>query len=76
MTPEDLVARRKRMGMTQSQMAHELGMTDRTLRRLEKGKSPIHKRTEMAVEKLMQERRLAPQALPGSTGEENDATQT
>jgi transcriptional regulator with XRE-family HTH domain len=62
--PADLIAARKLMGMSQMQFARELGVkTDRTIRRMEKGESPIHKRTEVAVEKLLADRGLALSAL-------------
>jgi hypothetical protein len=56
-TPADLKAARKRLGLSQLQFARELGMkADRQIRRMEKGQSPIHKRTEIAVEKLLADR--------------------
>lgn len=60
MTPAELIAARKRLGMSQIQLARELGMkADRQIRRMEKGQSPIHKRTEIAVRDLLKRNGLA-----------------
>lgn len=45
MTGEDLRERRKRLGLTQSDLAKLLGTTETTIRRNEKGQSPIQNPT-------------------------------
>jgi transcriptional regulator with XRE-family HTH domain len=72
LTSKGFRAAREALGMTQLQLAKALGMkTDRQIRRMEKGKSPIHKRTEVAVEKLLSDRGLAlsAQAKEADNGE-------
>jgi transcriptional regulator with XRE-family HTH domain len=53
-TPAEFRAARKLLGWSQALLAQKLGMkSEKSIRRMEKGESPIHKRTEIAVEKLL-----------------------
>ena len=50
MTAEKLKALRGKLGLTQNQMALELGYTDgRMVRRLENGEIPIHKQVQIII---------------------------
>ena len=57
MTPEELKEVRTRLGMTQSQLAHELGVTLNAVQRWEAGERPIRRVTELALETLERRRR-------------------
>lgn len=55
-TPTKLKAARKRLGLTQAQMAHELGITLSGYQRMEYGERPIERRTDLAVRYLATDR--------------------
>ena len=52
MNPTQLIAARKRLGLTQPQLAEALGITTSAIWRMEKGQRPIEKRTELAIRYL------------------------
>lgn len=52
MEPSDLRARRKRLGMTQTQMARALGLSRDFIGQMERGVAPIAPRTALAIAQL------------------------
>jgi transcriptional regulator with XRE-family HTH domain len=48
----DITAFRQALGLTQSDLAEKLGVDQATISRLETGKLPINKRTQLALEAL------------------------
>ena len=48
----DITAFRQALGLTQSALAEKLGVDQATISRLETGKLPINKRTQLALEAL------------------------
>ena len=59
MKPEDLKRRRQALGLTQEQLARELGVTMITVSRYERGVSEIPLHIELAVEALEKRRKEA-----------------
>ena len=55
MTSADLIAARTALGMSQKQLAEALGLTDRQIGNLERGRSPIMRQTELAVKYLLEQ---------------------
>jgi transcriptional regulator with XRE-family HTH domain len=53
MQPDELKALRKAAGMSQAEMAHEIGMSRKAIVEMEGGKAPIEKRTGLAVELVL-----------------------
>uniref|UniRef100_UPI0035CB0BC6 helix-turn-helix transcriptional regulator n=1 Tax=uncultured Sphingomonas sp. TaxID=158754 RepID=UPI0035CB0BC6 len=52
MQASELRELRRRMGLTQEQLAQEIGMSRKTINAMELGKSVIERRTELAVRYL------------------------
>lgn len=52
MQPDEFKAIRKGLGLTQDQMAAELGLTPNFISMMEGGKKPIERRTELAARYL------------------------
>ncbi len=52
-TPERLREARRRLGMTQQELAETLGLTQRSISRMETGAQPIEPRTDLAVRYLL-----------------------
>jgi transcriptional regulator with XRE-family HTH domain len=52
MTPDDLRAYRKRLGITQTQLAEALGLSRRAIIRYEDGTRPIPRPVELACETI------------------------
>lgn len=48
----DITAFRQALGLTQSALAEKLGVDQATISRLETGKLPINKRTQLALEAI------------------------
>lgn len=61
MTPEDLRTRRRRLGLSQTQLAEQLGVTQNTISRWELGEMEIANPTmlRLALERLEDQRRAA-----------------
>ena len=60
MTPAQLTAKRKGLGglgLTQTQLATELGLTLSAISKMEKGHRPIELRTVLAVKWLLSQKR-------------------
>ena len=57
MTPDELKEVRSRLGLTQTQLANELGVTLNAVQRWEAGERPIRRVTELALETLERRRR-------------------
>ena len=57
MTPDELKETRSRLGLTQTQLAQELGVTLNAVQRWEAGERPIRRVTELALETLERRRR-------------------
>jgi len=57
MTPDELKAIRARLGLTQAQLAEQLGVERNTVNRWEMGLLPIQKITELAVKYLVSKKR-------------------
>ncbi len=53
MTGAELTRARKRLGMTQAKLAEVLGMQRNSVARMENGRQPIMRTTELAVEYLL-----------------------
>jgi transcriptional regulator with XRE-family HTH domain len=52
-TPKELRSRREAAGLKQVELAEALGYTERQIRRLEDGDTPIAKRHEVAIESVL-----------------------
>jgi transcriptional regulator with XRE-family HTH domain len=52
MTPEEMKRRREVLGLTQAQLARELGLDSITVSRYERGVHPIPKTVELAFEMI------------------------
>ncbi|TGP28216.1 XRE family transcriptional regulator [Mesorhizobium sp. M2D.F.Ca.ET.232.01.1.1] len=52
LTPSELVALRAELGLTQTEMADEIGLKLRAYQDLEGGKSPIRKLHTLAIERV------------------------
>lgn len=52
MSPQELKARRRKLGLTQVQLAGKLGLTRDAIAKMEAGQRPIVLITEMAIEHL------------------------
>jgi transcriptional regulator with XRE-family HTH domain len=59
MTPEEMKRRREALGLTQAELARELGLDSITVSRYERGVNPIPKHIGLAVEALEWRRREA-----------------
>lgn len=73
MTPDELIAIRKRFGLKQADMADLIGMTLRPYQALEKGETAILKRHALAVERVtitLAVERRDPMLAPGSVRKE------
>ena len=57
MTPDELKEVRSRLGLTQTQLANELGVTLNAVQRWEAGDRPIRRVTELALKTLERRRR-------------------
>lgn len=64
MKPSDFKTARKKLGMTQSELAAELGITKRQVINLEGGKSPIRRVYATMLERAVIDKLSAPSA-PG-----------
>ena len=53
MTGTGLRRVRKKLGMTQEQLAHAIGMQKNSVARMERGELPVLKHTELAVKYLL-----------------------
>jgi len=53
MTPSQLLTIRKKLDLTQTQLAKALGVTRSTVARWESGELAIERRTQLAVEHLL-----------------------
>jgi transcriptional regulator with XRE-family HTH domain len=52
MTPQEMKRRREALGLTQAQLARELGLDSITVSRYERGVHPIPKTVELAFEMI------------------------
>jgi transcriptional regulator with XRE-family HTH domain len=59
MKPEELRRRREALGMTQDDLARELGVKMMTISRWERGVYPIPRHIALAVEAIEMRRRMA-----------------
>lgn len=50
----NLKEQRKKKGLTQQDLADKLDMHRTTINRMENGKQPIDKRTELAIQKVLE----------------------
>ena len=57
---EDIRTIRRRMGVTQIELAGMLGLHQSTISRFEKGTLPVDERTELALEALVARRNRQP----------------
>ena len=53
MTRAELRSARKRLGMTQAELAEALGMQRNSVARMENGRQPVMRTTELAVKYLL-----------------------
>jgi DNA-binding transcriptional regulator YiaG len=54
MTPSDLIQTRKALGLSQRQFGEAVGISARTIRRMERGSKQIDTRTALAVQHIAQ----------------------
>lgn len=59
MNPEELKRRREALGMTQEQLARELGVRMMTVSRWERGVYPVARHIALALEAIEMRRRVA-----------------
>ena len=59
MKPEELKQRREALGMTQDDLARELGVKMMTVSRWERGVYPIPRHIELAIEAIEMRRKMA-----------------
>jgi len=59
-TPEELREARRKLGLSQTQMAKALGLSASGISAMERSVRPIERRTELAIQFLMAEAGLAP----------------
>lgn len=52
MQPDELLAARRTMGLTQGELAERLGLTPQFIGMMERGEKPIEKRTALAVQQV------------------------
>lgn len=62
MTPKKFLASRRKLQMTQGELAAKLGLTERYIRYMERGQYDIEPRTELAVLYLLHEQTRDTQA--------------
>ncbi len=65
MDRQELRERRRRLGLTQAQLAEALGVTTRAVGKWEAGDAPIAPSIELAIRYLLEH----PETLPNATGE-------
>ncbi len=59
MKPDELRRRREALGMTQDDLAHELGVKMMTVSRWERGVYPIPRHISLAIEAIEMRRKVA-----------------
>lgn len=59
MTPDELIATRKEMGLSQTELAADLDMTTRGFQKLEAGESEIRKTHILAIDMIKLQRAIA-----------------
>ena len=64
MSPAELISLRERAGKTQEQLAAELSVSSRSVRRWENGETPINARTEAALRLRLGDYTLQTSATP------------
>ena len=63
---DDIRSARRELGLSQTELASKLGVTQGTISRFETGDLPVDERTQLAVDALLMRHRSTPPELRGA----------